>query len=102
MNQGFISRRFTGVVFGNLHFITLDGLSYTFNGKGEYQLVSSADKELSVQARTAQVQLENGESTFNMTALFVSAAAALLLFWDLIQTDVCFLTHSIIHIEESC
>ncbi|XP_037536129.1 sushi domain-containing protein 2 [Nematolebias whitei] len=61
-----------GVVFGNLHFITLDGLSYTFNGKGEYYLVSSADKELSVQARTEQVKLENG--TFVKAAQLSSVA----------------------------
>ncbi|XP_049434450.1 sushi domain-containing protein 2 [Epinephelus fuscoguttatus] len=49
-----------GVVLGDPHFITFDGLSYTFNGKGEYYLVSSPDRELSVQARTEQVKLENG------------------------------------------
>ncbi|XP_041855315.1 sushi domain-containing protein 2 isoform X2 [Melanotaenia boesemani] len=49
-----------GVVFGNLHFVTFDGLNYTFNGKGEYFLVSSPDRELSVQARTEQVKLNNG------------------------------------------
>ncbi|XP_044053587.1 sushi domain-containing protein 2 isoform X2 [Siniperca chuatsi] len=49
-----------GVVLGDPHFITFDGLSYTFNGKGEFYLVSSADRELSVQARTEQVKLKNG------------------------------------------
>ncbi|XP_040010330.1 sushi domain-containing protein 2 isoform X2 [Xiphias gladius] len=49
-----------GVVLGDPHFLTFDGLSYTFNGKGEYYLVSSPDKELSVQARTEQVKLKNG------------------------------------------
>ncbi|XP_010731273.3 sushi domain-containing protein 2 isoform X2 [Larimichthys crocea] len=48
-----------GVVLGDLHFITFDGLGYTFNGKGEYLLVSSPDRQLSVQARTEQVKLEN-------------------------------------------
>ncbi|XP_029915562.1 sushi domain-containing protein 2 [Myripristis murdjan] len=51
-----------GAVLGDPHFITFDGLSYTFNGKGEYYLVSSPDKELSVQARTEQVKLKNGTS----------------------------------------
>ncbi|KAM3867425.1 sushi domain-containing protein 2 [Diretmus argenteus] len=51
-----------GVVLGDPHFITFDGLSYTFNGKGEYCLVFSPDKELSVQARTEQVKLKNGTS----------------------------------------
>ncbi|XP_070821377.1 sushi domain-containing protein 2 [Chaetodon trifascialis] len=49
-----------GVVLGDPHFVTFDGLSYTFNGKGEFYLVSSPDRELSVQARTEQVKLKNG------------------------------------------
>ncbi|KAM4745424.1 sushi domain-containing protein 2 isoform 2-T2 [Anableps anableps] len=49
-----------GVVFGNLHFTTFDGLSYTFSGRGEYYLVLSADKDLSVQARTEQLKLKDG------------------------------------------
>ncbi|XP_071339844.1 sushi domain-containing protein 2 isoform X2 [Trachinotus anak] len=49
-----------GVVFGDPHFITFDGLGYTFNGKGEYNLVSWPDRELSVQARTERVKLKNG------------------------------------------
>lgn len=49
-----------GVVLGDPHFVTFDGLSYTFNGKGEFHLVSSPDRELSVQARTEQVKLKNG------------------------------------------
>uniref|UniRef100_A0A3P9H8C7 Sushi domain containing 2 n=1 Tax=Oryzias latipes TaxID=8090 RepID=A0A3P9H8C7_ORYLA len=47
-----------GLVFGNLHFITFDGFSYTFSGKGEYQLLSSG--ELSLQARTERAKLPNG------------------------------------------
>ncbi|XP_020492257.2 sushi domain-containing protein 2 [Labrus bergylta] len=49
-----------GVVLGDPHFITFDGLSYTFNGKGEYNLVTSPHRELSVQARTERVKLKNG------------------------------------------
>ncbi|XP_034548771.1 sushi domain-containing protein 2 [Notolabrus celidotus] len=49
-----------GVVLGDPHFITFDGLSYTFNGKGEFHLASSTDRELSVQARTEPVKLKNG------------------------------------------
>lgn len=62
----------TGVVFGDPHFITSDGLNYTFNGKGEYNLVSSPDRELSIQARTERVKLKNGESTFDVNALSVA------------------------------
>ncbi|XP_068460520.1 sushi domain-containing protein 2 [Clinocottus analis] len=49
-----------GVVLGDPHFVTFDGLGYTFNGVGEFQLASSPDRELSVQARTEQVKLKNG------------------------------------------
>ncbi|KAM6930980.1 sushi domain-containing protein 2 [Xenentodon cancila] len=51
-----------GAVLGALHFITFDGLRYTFSGKGEYYLVSSPDRQLSVQARTEPVKLSNGTS----------------------------------------
>lgn len=46
------------VVFGDPHFITFDGISYSFNGKGEYTLVTSAMKQLTIQGRTEPV---NGE-----------------------------------------
>ncbi|XP_030592826.1 sushi domain-containing protein 2 isoform X3 [Archocentrus centrarchus] len=49
-----------GVVLGHSHYVTFDGLRYTFSGKGEYHLVSSPETELSVQVRTAQVKLKNG------------------------------------------
>lgn len=46
------------VVFGDPHFITFDGVSYSFNGKGEYTLVTSKIKSLTIQGRTEPV---NGE-----------------------------------------
>ncbi|XP_035496038.2 sushi domain-containing protein 2 isoform X2 [Scophthalmus maximus] len=50
-----------GAVFGDPHFMTFDGLGYTFNGQGEYHLVSpSPHRELSVQARAERVKLKNG------------------------------------------
>ncbi|KAK1159962.1 sushi domain-containing protein 2-like isoform X1 [Acipenser oxyrinchus oxyrinchus] len=49
-----------GVVFGDPHFITLDGSTYTFNGKGEYYLLNTTYKALTVQVRTEPVSLENG------------------------------------------
>ncbi|KAG9335087.1 hypothetical protein JZ751_005763 [Albula glossodonta] len=48
------------VVFGDPHFITFDGTSYTFNGKGEYCLLESPQKGLTIQGRTEPVRLENG------------------------------------------
>lgn len=40
------------VVFGDPHFITFDGLQYSFNGKGEYTLVSWDKEDLQIQGRT--------------------------------------------------
>lgn len=48
------------VVFGDPHFITFDGVSYSFNGKGEYNLVTSAKKQLTIQGRTEPVNGEKG------------------------------------------
>jgi len=49
------------VVFGDPHFITFDGVSYSFNGQGEYTLVVSEAQRLEVQGRTTPVTLPNGE-----------------------------------------
>ncbi|KAM6902104.1 sushi domain-containing protein 2-like [Xenentodon cancila] len=45
----------SAVVFGDPHFVTFDGVSYSFNGKGEYTLVTSAKMKLTIQARTEPV-----------------------------------------------
>ncbi|XP_072311564.1 sushi domain-containing protein 2-like [Eucyclogobius newberryi] len=45
----------SAAVFGDPHFLTFDGLSYSFNGKGEYVLMSSKDKDLLIQGRTEPV-----------------------------------------------
>ncbi|XP_078669062.1 sushi domain-containing protein 2-like isoform X1 [Branchiostoma floridae x Branchiostoma belcheri] len=49
-----------GAMFGDPHVITLDGKSYTFNGKGEYTLLQADDVRLRIQARTAQVSNAQG------------------------------------------
>ncbi|XP_008324072.1 sushi domain-containing protein 2 [Cynoglossus semilaevis] len=45
----------SAVVFGDPHFITFDGVKYSFNGKGEYTLVTSEKKHLTIQGRTEPV-----------------------------------------------
>ncbi|XP_054896694.1 sushi domain-containing protein 2-like isoform X2 [Poeciliopsis prolifica] len=57
----------SAVVFGDPHFITFDGVSYSFNGKGEYTLVRSEEKQLTVQGRTEPVK--DSEKTINATKL---------------------------------
>uniref|UniRef100_A0A6Q2XNP3 Sushi domain containing 2 n=1 Tax=Esox lucius TaxID=8010 RepID=A0A6Q2XNP3_ESOLU len=49
-----------GVVFGDPHFITFDGVSYSFNGKGEYTIMVSESNELIIQGRTEPVISTNG------------------------------------------
>lgn len=62
------------VVFGDPHFITFDGVSYSFNGKGEYTLVFSEEKKLTIQGRTEPV---NGE-LLNTLDFFLSALCFIL------------------------
>ncbi|XP_027882378.1 sushi domain-containing protein 2-like [Xiphophorus couchianus] len=57
----------SAVVFGDPHFITFDDVSYSFNGKGEYTLVRSEEKQLTVQGRTEPVK--DSEKTINATKL---------------------------------
>ncbi|XP_068562215.1 sushi domain-containing protein 2-like [Cebidichthys violaceus] len=45
----------SAVVFGDPHFITFDGVSYSFNGNGEYTLMTSTKKRLTIQGRTEPV-----------------------------------------------
>ncbi|XP_067927983.1 serine-rich adhesin for platelets-like [Watersipora subatra] len=46
--------------FGDPHIITSDGLSYTFNGLGEYLFTKIGENDTVIQARTERVVLENG------------------------------------------
>lgn len=55
-------------VLGDPHFVTFDGVKFTFNGKGEYHLVQSSSYQLSVQGRTEPMKSENGLIT-NATRL---------------------------------
>nr|XP_040054046.1 sushi domain-containing protein 2 [Gasterosteus aculeatus aculeatus] len=45
----------SAVVFGDPHFVTFDGVRYSFNGKGEYTLMTSAKTQLTIQGRTEPV-----------------------------------------------
>ncbi|XP_041816334.1 sushi domain-containing protein 2-like [Chelmon rostratus] len=63
----------SAVVFGDPHFITFDGVSYSFNGKGEYTLVKSTDKkQLTIQGRTEPV---NGKAT-KLTSVAMQEASS--------------------------
>ncbi|XP_075946246.1 sushi domain-containing protein 2-like [Anarhichas minor] len=45
----------SALVFGDPHFITFDGVSYSFNGNGEYTLMTSTKKRLTIQGRAEPV-----------------------------------------------
>ncbi|KAJ0057243.1 hypothetical protein NL108_002200, partial [Boleophthalmus pectinirostris] len=62
----------SAVVFGDPHFITFDGVSYSFNGKGEYTLVSAPAKNLSIQGRTEPVTGQYKIKATKMTAVAMS------------------------------
>ena len=49
-------------MFGDPHFVTFDGVTYSFNGKGEYSLVVSEARRLVIQGRTAPVSLPDGKA----------------------------------------
>lgn len=51
----------TASAFGDPHFLTFDGLNFTFKGQGEYTLVESDLTSLRVQGRTQQVHFPNGK-----------------------------------------
>ncbi|XP_067939788.1 mucin-like protein [Watersipora subatra] len=46
--------------FGDPHIITSDGLSYTFNGLGEYLFTKIGENDTVIQARTERVILDDG------------------------------------------
>ncbi|XP_070554193.1 sushi domain-containing protein 2-like isoform X2 [Ptychodera flava] len=46
---------------GDPHFITLDGLEYTFNGHGEFYLVMTTNDTFIMQGRMMELKLQSGE-----------------------------------------
>ena len=55
-----------GPWFGDPHIVTTDGLSYTFNGEGEYLFTSIGNNETVIQARTERVKLSEGGGWFTL------------------------------------
>lgn len=53
----------TAWIFGDPHFTTLDGDTYTFNGHGEYILVKLADNNFQIQCRTIRATKSDGNSS---------------------------------------
>ncbi|KAG8147564.1 hypothetical protein E2320_022994 [Naja naja] len=61
--------------FGDPHFLTFDGLNFTFKGLGEYLLLGSKRTDLSVQGRTRRARLLNGEPGAEANVTGLSAIA---------------------------
>ena len=51
---------FVGRMFGDPHIVTLDGLKYTFNGKGEFTLIETVDDSFTLQGRMMQATNASG------------------------------------------
>ena len=50
------------IVRGDPHIVTLDGLEYTFNGKGEFSLIVTPDDSFTLQGRMVEATDANGTS----------------------------------------
>lgn len=72
-------------VFGDPHMITLDGLKYTFNGKGEYTLIETEDDSFTVQAR--MVPVETAAGTLSLATVF-SAVVIMQVNSDTVQFEI--------------
>ena len=58
-------------IYGDPHVITLDGLKYTFNGKGEFTLIETVNEIFTLQGRMVEV-----ETNLNPDEVFISDAPA--------------------------
>ncbi|XP_064398468.1 sushi domain-containing protein 2-like isoform X2 [Halichondria panicea] len=50
-------------IFGDPHIITLDGLKYTFNGKGEFTMIETSDNSFTLQGRMETILNSDGTPT---------------------------------------
>ena len=57
-----------GLVFGDPHFTTLDNTTYTFNGLGEYTIVTIDDGAFQMQARTVRTSGRGLGTVFSAAA----------------------------------
>ncbi|XP_072049265.1 sushi domain-containing protein 2-like [Amphiura filiformis] len=64
----------TSATFGDPHFVTFDGVEYTFNGKGEYTMIQESDSGYELQVRTEQAECSSCNST-DANATVVTAIA---------------------------
>ena len=64
---------FTGWIFGDPHFLTLDGLQYTFNGRGEFILIDTFDNRFQLQGRMVPAKnVDGGDSLATVFSAIVA------------------------------
>ena len=72
-------------MYGDPHIVTLDGLKYTFNGKGEYILIATEADRFSLQGRMVEAEMSGGG---NATASVFSALVAKQIYSDTVQFEL--------------
>lgn len=72
-------------VYGDPHFVTLDGYRYTFNGKGEFVLIEINDRSFTLQGRMTEVPTAAGIPS---TATVLSALVAKQTDSDTVQFEI--------------
>ncbi|CAJ0955890.1 unnamed protein product [Ranitomeya imitator] len=67
-----------GGMFGDPHIMTLDGLTYTFNGLGDFLLLNASDSEISLalQGRTVQTEPANATNFQAFAVQYTSSNAS--------------------------
>ncbi|CAJ0968691.1 unnamed protein product [Ranitomeya imitator] len=74
-----------GWMFGDPHITTLDGLSYTFNGLGDFLLLNASDSDISLvlQGRTVQTEQANATNFQAFAVQYTSSNASVKVEWYL-------------------
>lgn len=72
-------------MYGDPHFVTLDGYRYTFNGKGEFVLIETDDGSFTLQGRMTEVTTPAGMPS---TATVLSALVAKQVDSDTVQFEI--------------
>ena len=72
-------------MYGDPHIVTLDGLKYTFNGKGEYVLIETVENIFTLQGRMVQAEDTDGNA---VDATVFSALVAMQSDSDTVQFEL--------------
>ena len=67
---------FPACIYGDPHIITLDGLKYTFNGKGEFTLIETESDLFTLQGRMVEVATAGGGTLVTGSPATVFSAIA--------------------------